>query len=106
MEYIVIDTVIQPSCGICFSVIWRNMKMIVWYRSGIFLPSGSIFKLVNSGIIFKGKEYPVTIYNVAPFNKDLWSLIKNSQECPTESIKKNKCLHNNCTMQICPHGLR
>ncbi|MCV5707634.1 anti-adapter protein IraM, partial [Escherichia coli] len=31
MKCIVIDTVIQPSCGIYFSVIWSDMKMIIWY---------------------------------------------------------------------------
>ncbi|RJX85015.1 anti-adapter protein IraM, partial [Escherichia coli] len=27
MKWIVIDTVIQPTCGISFSAIWGNMKM-------------------------------------------------------------------------------
>ncbi|EEY1724143.1 anti-adapter protein IraM, partial [Escherichia coli] len=27
MKWIVIDTIIQPSCGISFSAIWGNMKM-------------------------------------------------------------------------------
>ncbi|EET4145503.1 anti-adapter protein IraM, partial [Escherichia coli] len=26
MKWIVIDTIIQPSCGISFSAIWGNMK--------------------------------------------------------------------------------
>ncbi|MCK3541022.1 hypothetical protein MZH74_20305, partial [Escherichia coli] len=38
MKWIVIDTIIQPSCGISFSAIWGNMKMIIWYQSTIFLP--------------------------------------------------------------------
>ena len=76
MKWIVIDTIIQPSCGISFSAIWGNMKMIIWYQSTIFLPPGSIFTPVKSGIILKDKEYPITIYNIAPFNKDLWSLLK------------------------------
>ncbi len=71
MKWIVIDTIIQPSCGISFSAIWGNMKMIIWYQSTIFLPPGSIFTPVKSGIILKDKEYPITIYNIAPFNKDL-----------------------------------
>lgn len=107
MKCIVIDTVIQPSCGIYFSVIWSDMKMIIWYRSNIFLPPGSIFTVIKSGIILEDKEYPISIFNVALFNKKLWNLIKNSQECPTESNKiTNKCLHKHCIMQICPHGLK
>ncbi|HAU7957734.1 TPA: anti-adapter protein IraM, partial [Escherichia coli] len=27
MKWIVIDTVIQPTCGISFSAIWGDMKM-------------------------------------------------------------------------------
>ncbi|ELS5536355.1 anti-adapter protein IraM, partial [Escherichia coli] len=53
MKWIVIDTIIQPTCGISFSAIWGDMKMIIWYQSTIFLPPGSIFKPVKSGIIFK-----------------------------------------------------
>ncbi|MCZ5936212.1 hypothetical protein O5264_28315, partial [Escherichia coli] len=37
--------------------------------------------------ILKDKEYPITIYNIAPFNKDLWSLLKSSQECPPGESK-------------------
>ncbi|MEE6951656.1 hypothetical protein Q0T12_14080, partial [Escherichia coli O87:H39] len=53
------------------------------------------------------KEYPITIYHIAPFNKDLWSLLKSSQECPPgESKITNKCLHNSCIIKICPYGLK
>ena len=63
MKWVVIDTVIQPTCGISFSAIWGDMKMIIWYQSNIFLPPGSIFAPVKPGIILKDKEYPITIYN-------------------------------------------
>ncbi|EIM0255964.1 anti-adapter protein IraM, partial [Shigella flexneri] len=54
-------------------------------------------------IILQEKEYPITIYNIAPFNKNLWSLLKSSQECPPgESKITNKCLHNSCIIKICP----
>ncbi|EOR9329672.1 anti-adapter protein IraM, partial [Escherichia coli] len=53
MKWVVIDTVIQPTCGISFSAIWGDMKMIIWYQSTIFLPPGSIFTPVKSGIILK-----------------------------------------------------
>ena len=90
MKWIVIDTVIQPTCGISFSAIWGNMKMIIWYQSTIFLPPGSIFTPVKSGIILKDKEYPITIYHIAPFNKDLLSLLKSSQECRSEERRVGK----------------
>ncbi|EEV6101151.1 anti-adapter protein IraM [Escherichia coli] len=107
MKWIVIDTVIQPTCGISFSAIWGDMKMIIWYQSTIFLPPGGIFTPVKSGIILKDKEYPITIYNIAPFNKDLWSLLKSSQECPPgESEITNKCLHKSCIIKICPYRLK
>ncbi|MEZ2593259.1 hypothetical protein ACBP59_08050 [Escherichia coli] len=62
---------------------------------------------LKSGIILKDKEYPITIYHIAPFNKDLWSLLKSSQECPPgESKITNKCLHNSCIIKICPYGLK
>ncbi|ENN7153626.1 anti-adapter protein IraM, partial [Escherichia coli] len=49
----------------------------------------------------------VTIYNVAPFNKTFWNLIKNSQECPTNTDNVlNECFNNRCTLQICPYGLK
>ncbi|EFH7218942.1 anti-adapter protein IraM, partial [Escherichia coli] len=51
--------------------------------------------------------YPITIYNITPFNKDLWILLKSSQECPPgESEITNKCLHNSCIIKICPYGLK
>ncbi|EEX9596863.1 anti-adapter protein IraM, partial [Escherichia coli] len=49
MKWVVIDTVIQPTCGISFSAIWGDMKMIIWYQSTIFLPPGSIFTPVKPG---------------------------------------------------------
>ncbi|MGL9679376.1 anti-adapter protein IraM, partial [Escherichia coli] len=50
---------------------------------------------------------PITIYNIAPFNKDLLSLLKISQESPPgESKITNKCLHNSCIIKICPYGLK
>ncbi|MDT1200377.1 hypothetical protein RNQ85_25720, partial [Escherichia coli] len=47
MKWIVIDTVIQPTCGISFSAIWGDMKMIIWYQPTIFLTPGSIFTPVK-----------------------------------------------------------
>ncbi|EMQ4395001.1 anti-adapter protein IraM [Escherichia coli] len=83
MKWIVIDTVIQPSCGISFSAIWSKIKLIIWYQSD------------------------VTIYNVVPFNKRFWDLIKNSQECPANSDNVLKeCFNNHCILQICPYGLK
>ncbi|MEO2229570.1 anti-adapter protein IraM [Escherichia coli] len=107
MNWIVIDTVIQPSCGISFSAIWCKIKLIAWYQSDIFLPPGGIFTPTQTGVILNNKEFPVTIYNVAPFNKNFWSLIKSSQECPVNSDNKtNKCLNNYCILEICPYGLK
>ncbi|EII6571818.1 TPA: anti-adapter protein IraM, partial [Escherichia coli] len=51
MKWIVIDTVIQPSCGISFSVIWSKIKLIIWYQSDAFLPPESIFTLTHTGIM-------------------------------------------------------
>ncbi|HFO7598112.1 TPA: anti-adapter protein IraM, partial [Escherichia coli] len=49
----------------------------------------------------------VTIYNVVPFNKRFWDLIKNSQECPANSDNVLKeCFNNHCILQICPYGLK
>ncbi len=64
MKWIVIDTVIQPSCGISFSVIWSKVKLIIWYQSDAFLPPESIFTLTHTGIMLNNKVLPVTIYNV------------------------------------------
>ncbi|OKV44406.1 anti-adapter protein IraM [Escherichia coli] len=107
MKWIVIDTVIQPSCGISFSVIWSKVKLIIWYQSDAFLPPESIFTLTHTGIMLNNKVLPVTIYNVVPFNKTFWNLIKNSQECPTNTDNVlNECFNNRCMLQICPYGLK
>ncbi|EOJ4779968.1 anti-adapter protein IraM, partial [Escherichia coli] len=55
MKWIVIDTVIQPSCGISFSVIWSKVKLIIWYQSDAFLPPESIFTLTHTGIMLNNK---------------------------------------------------
>lgn len=107
MNWIVIDTIIQPSSGISFSVVWCRIKLIIWYQSDIFLPPGSIFTPVHSGIILNDKELPITIYNVTPFNKKIWSLIKNSKDCPAESSQAtNKCFNERCILEICPYGIK
>ena len=93
MKWIVIDTVIQPSCGISFSVIWSKIKLIIWYQSDAFLPPESIFTLTHTGIMLNNKVLPLTIYNVVPFNKTFWNLL-------------NECFNNRCTLQICPYGLK
>lgn len=105
MDWLVIDTVIQPSNGITFSAIWCNIKLIIWYQSDVFLPPDSIFTPVYSGIRIGSKELPITIYNVSPFNKKLWELIKNNKGCPTESDQiKDKCTNHRCILTICPYG--
>ena len=43
------------------------------------LPPESIFTLTHTGIMLNNKVLPLTIYNVVPFNKTFWNLIKNSQ---------------------------
>ncbi|MBS9018808.1 anti-adapter protein IraM [Escherichia coli] len=107
MKWIVIDTVIQPSCGISFSAIWSKIKLIIWYQSDVFLPPESIFTLTHTGIVLNNKVLPVTIYNVVPFNKRFRDLIKNSQECPANSDNVLKeCFNNHCILQICPYGLK
>ncbi|HCT3338861.1 TPA: anti-adapter protein IraM [Escherichia coli] len=106
MEWIVIDTVICPSSGITFSTVWCKIKLILWYQSDIFLPPGSIFIPVSSGIILNNKRLPITIYNVTPFNKKLWHIIKNNKECPGKSVKtKSKCPNSRCVLVVCPYGL-
>ncbi|EFA6625145.1 anti-adapter protein IraM [Escherichia albertii] len=105
MNWIVIDTVIQPSSGISFSAIWCEIKLIIWYQSDVFLPPDSSFTPVHAGIILDNKKYPITIYNVTPFNKKLWSLIKNNKGCPAESEQpKNRCTNDRCILAICPYG--
>ncbi|WP_105447314.1 anti-adapter protein IraM [Escherichia coli] len=106
MNWIVIDTVIQPSSGISFSAVWCKIKLIIWYQSDIFLPPGCIFTPVHSGIILNNKELSMTIYNVIPFNKKIWDLIKNSKDCPAESPPRNKCFNERCILKICPYGLK
>ena len=106
MEWIVIDTVICSSSGITFSTIWCKIKLILWYLSDVFLPPGSIFTPVNSGVILDNKLLPITIYHVTPFNKNFWFIIRNNKECPGKSVKiKSKCPNNNCVLVICPYGL-
>lgn len=105
MEWIVIDTVICSSSGITFSTVWCKIKLILWYQSDVFLPPGSVFTPVNSGsgVILDNKLLPITIYNVTPFNRNFWFIIKNNKECPGKSVKR-KCPNNNCVLVICPYG--
>ncbi|HGU4251002.1 TPA: anti-adapter protein IraM [Escherichia coli] len=105
MNWIVIDTVIQPACDISFSAIWCNIKLILWYQPDIFLPPGCIFTPTRTGVILNNKEFPVTIYNVTPFNKNVWNLIKSSQECPANTGNiTDKCFNHRCILEICPYG--
>ncbi|EJV7214391.1 anti-adapter protein IraM [Escherichia coli] len=106
MEWIVIDTVICPSSGITFSTVWCKIKLIIWYQSDVFLPPGSILTPVNSGVIMDNKLLPLTIYNVTPFNRKFWFIIRNQKECPGNSVKtKIKCHNSMCVLMICPYGL-
>ncbi|HCD2258281.1 anti-adapter protein IraM [Escherichia coli] len=106
MEWIVIDTAVCASSGITFSTVWCNIKLILWYQSDVFLPPGSTFTPVNSGVILNEKLLPITLYNVTPFNRNFWHLIINNKECPGKSVKtKSKCHNSECVLVICPYGL-
>ena len=107
MEWLVVDTVVCSSSGISFSILWCKIKLIIWYESDVFLPPGSSVSQTDSGIYIDGKFFPLTIYNVTPFNKTFWKIIECSNECPgRKSIKGAQCtsaLH--CRIAICPYGL-
>ncbi|HBN1774052.1 TPA: anti-adapter protein IraM [Escherichia coli] len=105
MNWVVIDTVIQPSSGISFSAIWCEIRLIIWYQSDVYLPPDSTFNLVHAGIMLNNKNFPITIYNVTPFNKILWRLIKNNKGCPPESEQTgSRCPNDHCILAICPYG--
>ncbi|HBN2121840.1 TPA: anti-adapter protein IraM [Escherichia coli] len=105
MNWVVIDTVIQPSSGISFSAIWCEIRLIIWYQSDVYLPPDSTFNLVHAGIMLNNKNVPITIYNVTPFNKILWRLIKNNKGCPPESEQAgSRCPNDHCILAICPYG--
>lgn len=108
MELLVIDTIVCSSTGISFSIVWCDTKLIIWYQSDVFLPPSKKIKKVNNGVIIDGKLYPITIFNITPFNKVFWHIIKNMNECPGGKIAKgNLCPESkSCCIAMCPYGLR
>ncbi|ELY3468214.1 anti-adapter protein IraM [Cronobacter universalis] len=107
MEWLVVDTIVCASARISFSTLWCKIKLIIWYESDVFLPPGSSVMQTNSGIYIDEKFFPITIYNVTPFNKIFWEIIERSNECPgRKSTKGDRCTNVlNCRIAICPYGL-
>lgn len=108
MELLVIDTIVCSSTGISFSIVWCDTKLIIWYQSDVFLPPSSKIKKVNNGVIIGEKIYPITIFNITPFNKVFWHIINNMNECHGGKIAKgNLCPESkSCCIAMCPYGLR
>lgn len=68
---------------------------------------GSIIEPYDKGILMSGKIYPITVYNVTRYNKELWTCMKEKSLCPeSQSIKNIYCnIHRKCMISICPYGL-
>lgn len=109
MEWTVIDTVVSPTTGMCFSCICslKNLKLTIWYQADIFLSSGSIIEPFQDGVLIDHKPYPITVYNVTRYNKELWNAMKTNSLCPgnDENHPKYSHLAHLCVIAICPYGL-
>ncbi|EBR4169314.1 anti-adapter protein IraM [Salmonella enterica] len=109
MEWYVIDTVVSPSVGVCFSCIrgFKNLKLTIWYQADIFLAPGSMIEPYDKGVLINGKVYPITVYNVNRYNKELWICMKEKSLCPgSQSINNKYCnVYRKCMVSICPFGL-
>ncbi|EAN6189198.1 anti-adapter protein IraM [Salmonella enterica subsp. enterica serovar Chester] len=109
MQWYVIDTVVSPSAGICFSSIrgLKNLKLTIWYQADIFMPPGSIIEPWNRCVIVNGKILPITVYNVTRYNKELWGTMKEKSTCPgNKRFKEKSCTnHDKCIISVCPFGL-
>lgn len=109
MQWYVIDTVVCPSAGICFSSIrgLKSLKLTIWYQADIFMPPGSIIEPWNRCVIVNGKILPITVYNVTRYNKELWETMKERSLCPgNKTLKEEFCTHHDkCVISVCPFGL-
>ncbi|HAT8014919.1 anti-adapter protein IraM [Citrobacter rodentium NBRC 105723 = DSM 16636] len=109
MEWTVFDTVVSPTTGMCFSCICglRNLKLTLWYQADIFLTAGCIIEPFNDGVLINKKPYPITVYNVTRYNKELWNAMKTKSLCPGNNEHHGKYCDQAhlCIIAVCPYGL-
>lgn len=109
MSWIVIDSLVCPQTGTVFS--WlstcRRMKMVILYKGCLYLKPGDEISTAVDGIIVNGHHTAITLYYTAPYNSEVWNLIRDISACPGNKLVKvplQPC-PDKCNINICPYGL-
>ncbi|HCW3118299.1 lycopene biosynthesis protein [Enterobacter roggenkampii] len=84
MSWRVLSSVICPNTGIVYSHIvgLKLLRLIIWYESDIYLLPGDRIHTTKNGIFVNGVFNQISLYNVSPYNENLWDEIKNKMACP------------------------
>lgn len=78
MSWRVLSSVICPNTGIVYSHIvgLKLLRLIIWYESDIYLLPGDRIHTTKNGIFVNGVFNHISLYNVSPYNENLWDEIK------------------------------
>lgn len=108
MSWRVLSSVICPNTGIVYSHIvgLKLLRLIIWYESDIYLLPGDRIHTTKNGIFVNGVFNQISLYNVSPYNENLWEEIKNKMACPfNKNLDSEDCSYaEHCNARKCPHG--
>lgn len=109
MEWLIERNLVCPSTGAAFAVIssYRNLRIILWYKSHYFLRPGGEVIVSDLGIVVNGNIRDISLLHAFPFNENLWQTFEKSLDCPGN---KDPALHHcdrkdTCPFDMCPYGV-
>jgi len=109
MEWKIIDSLACPETGTLFAAATspRNLKLILWYQSDLFLRSGHRLSTTISGMVINGRFNKMNIIHAFPFSSQLWTSLIHRTACPANLSDFNGLCLNMATCQFirCPYGV-
>jgi hypothetical protein len=80
--------------------------MVILYRGNLFLRPGDKVTPIKDGIVLNGKNTAITLYHKAPYNAEVWNLIRVTSACPGDNPLKSpsQACPDECYIETCPYS--
>ncbi|WP_253377955.1 anti-adapter protein IraM [unidentified bacterial endosymbiont] len=87
MKWTVIDTLVCPATGIMFTSIVsvKMLKLVIWYKGSVILRPGATVEPFRDSLAVDGKYVQLTIYNITPFNRQVWEMMRGKMSSSLKS---------------------
>lgn len=110
MKWKVIDSLVSPSTSTIFSCVIsaHNLKLVLWYKASLFMEPGDELTTSDLGVFVNNQRSDLSLYNVSPFNAQLWKTIREKSDCPgNQATRPLTCNYPHpCKIERCPYGLK